>query len=242
MLSRLLFIAPLEKRPGRMAILLAIFVLLAHIKGIIWLHQPISLPSDSKPPVPFKLEVTLLGNDSPPAKPAPPPATPQPQPKPESKPKAKKAPPPEAEKSPDLGEIDRHMKSGSAKELGQNVNYQPGQPTAQVVSAKMIVAPTGGAAAKDNFPPSVLHNPSPEYPEMAVFLGYQGTAMVRVKVAATGLSEGVHILRGSGFDLLDKATVTALKQWRFTPSISGNKAAPSSVVISVTYVLYPQDR
>jgi protein TonB len=234
------FITSLVNRSGLMVMLLAVFVLLLHLMGIVWLRQPTDLPSQSNQPLPFKVEVTLLGKDSLPSSvTASPPV--KVQPKPETKPTPKKASPVQ-EKLPEIGEIEQLIKAKSVKELSKSVKYQPEQQTAQAVSSSMVMPPTGKASSIDNFPISDMHNPSPEYPEMAIFLNYQGTAIVRIKVSTKGLSEGVQVLRSSGFDLLDKSAVNALKKWRFTPSKNGNTPVASAVIISVIYEIYRGNR
>ena len=195
-------------------------------------------------PLPFKLEVTLLGKDSPQSIKTPPQANPQPKTKPKPKPKPKPEPkkaPLLKEKLPDLGEIERLIKSHSVKQVSKRVKYQPDQQTAHTVASAMIIPSAGSTSARDNFPISDLHNPSPEYPEMAIFLGYQGNAIVRIKVSAKGISQGVEILRSSGHKILDDAVTKALKKWRFTPSKRGNAAMANSVVISVIYILYDRN-
>jgi periplasmic protein TonB len=237
--------AILEKRSEGMLMLIAIMVLLLHVMAIIWLRQSMDLPSEYITPVPFKLEVTLLGKDSPKSSVAPPPANPQPKPKfkPEPKPKPEpKKTPPVKEKLPDLGEIEQLIKSQSVKQVSKSVKYQLDQQTAHTVASAMIMPQAGSALARDNFPISDIHNPSPEYPEMAIFLGYQGNAIVRIKVSAKGLSEGVEILRSSGHKILDEAVAKALKKWRFTPSKHGNTPMAGSVIISVIYILYDKNR
>jgi len=233
--------AILEKRSGGMLMLIAILVLLLHVMAIIWLQQPMDLPSEYMTPLPFKLEVTLLGKDSLKSSVAPPPANPQPKPKPKPKPEPKK-PHPVKEKLPDLGEIEQLIKSRPVKLVSKSVKYQPDQQTAQTVSSAMIMPPAGSTSARDNFPISDSHNPSPEYPEMAIFLGYQGTAIVRIKVSAKGLSQGVEILSSSGHKILDESAAKALKKWRFTASKQGNTPMADSVIISVIYILYSKDR
>jgi len=220
--------------------------------AIIWLRQSNDLPSEYNTPLPFKLEVTLLGKDSPQSIGTPPQTNPQPKAKPKSKAKAKPKPkakakpepknaPPVKEKLPDLGEIERLIKSRSVKQVNKQVKYQPDQQTAHTVASAMIMPSAGSTSARDNFPISDLHNPSPEYPEMAIFLGYQGNAIVRIKVSAKGLSQGVEILRSSGHKILDEAVTKALKKWRFTPSKPGNTPMANSVVISVIYILYDRN-
>ena len=74
---------------------------------------------------------------------------------------------------------------------------------------------------------------------MAIFLGYQGTAVIRIKVSAQGISKGVEILRSSGHKILDESAVKALKKWRFTPGKNdSDKPMTDSVIISVIYILY----
>jgi len=224
--------------------LIAVLVLLLHVMAIIWLRQSNDLPNEYSAPLPFKLEVTLLGKDSPQSIKTPPQTNPQPKAKPKSKAKHKPEPknaPSVKEKLPDLGEIEQLIKSRSVKQVSKRVKYQPDQQTAHTVASDMIIPSVGSASARDNFPTSDLHNPSPVYPEMAIFLGYQGNALVRIKVSAKGISQGVEILRSSGHKILDDAVTKALKKWRFTPSKPGNTAMANSVVISVIYILYDRN-
>ena len=248
MISRSLSVtaATLEKRSGGMLMLIAILVLLLHVMAIIWFRQSKDLPSEYNTPLPFKLEVTLLGKDNPKSIVTPPQTNPQPEtkfkPKPKTRPKpAPKKAPQVKEKLPDLGEIERLIKSRSVKQVSKRVKYQPDQQTAHTVASAMIMPLAGSTSARDNFPISDLHNPSPKYPEMAIFLGYQGNAIVRIKVSAKGLSERVEIIRSSGHKILDEAVTKALKKWRFTPSKPGNPPIANSVVISVIYILYDRN-
>jgi periplasmic protein TonB len=232
--------ATLARRSAGMLMLIAVLVLLLHVMAIIWLRQSNDLPNEYNAPLPFKLEVTLLGKDSPQSIRTPPQLKTnfktKPKLKTKPKPEPKKASPLK-EKLPDLGEIERLIKSRSGKQISKRVKYQPDPQTAHTVASAMIMPSAGSTSAKDNFPISDLHNPSPEYPEMAIFLGYQGNAIVRIKVSAKGLSQGVELLRSSGHKILDEAVPKALKKWRLTPSKPGNPPMANSVVISVSYIL-----
>ena len=226
--------------------LLALLVLLLHIMLLTWLRQSMDLPKTPIMPVPFKLEVNLIGKNVLKTSVAPSPAKsqPQPEPKPESKPTTNPKPKPKKtpvakEKLPDAGAIEQLIKSRPAKLVGKSVKYQPEQQTAQTVSSAMMLPPAGSTSATDNFPESDSHNPSPEYPEMAVFLGYQGTTVIRIKVSVQGISKGVEILRSSGHKILDESAAKALKKWSFTPSKNySDKPMTDSVIISVIYILY----
>ena len=186
------------------------------------------------------MEVTLLGsNNTQPTKTATPPA-PSPA-KINPIPEAKKTPPVK-EKPVDIGEIEKLIKSQSTKQLTRKVNVQPDQQKAQAVSAAMVMPPSGKPSARDNFPISDLHNPSPEYPEMGVFLGYQGDVIIRIRVSAKGDSAGVEILRSSGHKVLDDSAINALRKWRFTPTKHDNTPMNDYVIITVSYVLYDRNR
>ena len=144
--------ATLANRSEGMLMLIAVLVLLLHVMAIIWLRQSNDLPNEYSAPLPFKLEVTLLGKDSPQSIKTPPQTNPQPQPKtkPKSKAKAKPDPknaPPVKEKLPDLGEIERLIKSHSVKQVSKRVNYQPDQQTAHTVASAMIMPSAGSTSA-----------------------------------------------------------------------------------------------
>ena len=138
--------ATLANRSDGMLMLIAVLVLLLHVMAIIWLRQSNDLPSEYNTPLPFKLEVTLLGKDSPQSIGTPPQTNPQPKAKPKSKAKPKPEPkkaPPLKEKLPDLGEIERLIKSRSVKQVSKRVKYQPDQQTAHTVASAMIMPSAG---------------------------------------------------------------------------------------------------
>ena len=68
----------LKRRSGRTLLLLAILVLLVHLVLIKTLRQSINLPTEYTAPLPFKLEVSLLGQESPNTNKASPPVKIQP--------------------------------------------------------------------------------------------------------------------------------------------------------------------
>ena len=225
--------------PKKIAPLLFVtLVILLHALLLTWLRQP-DLPNKPDEPVPFNVEVTLLGKDS--AQPTKITQPPAPQVKAKPKPEVKKTPTAK-EKPVDIAEIEKLIKSQSTKQVTRKINVQPDQQKAQVVSAAMVMPASGKPSAKDNFPISDSHNPSPEYPEMGIFLGYQGDVIVRIRVSAKGESLGVEILRSSGHKVLDDSAAIALRKWRFTPTKHDNTPMNDSVIITVSYVLYDRNR
>jgi len=238
-----------EERSGAILLLLAILVLMLHVFGIVWLKQP-PIADKTSSPQPFKLEVTMLSVPAPKTSAASV-ANPQSKPTPIKPPDAPEKTAKNNNHEPATTKLKAQIhknkviqqKSPSPEESTsppkpQVVKSQSTLHTKQTVSSAMIQNPSRQTHARDNFVADELHNPSPEYPEMAVFLGYQGNAYVRIHVSAQGVSQGVDILKSSGHKILDESAANALKKWRFIPSKQGEKAMADTVIISVVFTLH----
>ena len=238
-----------EERSSSVLLLLAILVLMLHVSGIVWLRQPPVAESTSSPQ-PFKLEVTMLSVPAPKnsaasaANPRSKPTPKKPADAPEKSAKnnnhepATAKPTPQTHKNKVIQQKSPDPEKSTSPPKPHVVKSQTTLQTKQTVSSAMIQNPSKQSHAKDNFVADELHNPSPEYPEMAVFLGYQGNAFVRIHVSPQGLSQGVEILKSSGHKILDESAAAALKKWRFIPSKQGQKAVADSVIISVVFTLH----
>lgn len=82
-----------------------------------------------------------------------------------------------------------------------------------------------------------LNNPRPEYPRLSHRAGEEGKVLMKVLVSAEGLPESVDVIKSSGFERLDKAAVTAVKQWRFEPARKGGKALSAYVNVPLSFSL-----
>ncbi len=85
--------------------------------------------------------------------------------------------------------------------------------------------------------PQVSYKVKPSYPHVAKRMGYQGRVVVRLLVSASGRVEQVKIVRSSGYRVLDKAAVKALKRWRFAPARKGGRVVPWWVEVPVVFNL-----
>jgi protein TonB len=227
-------------KPGRVLLALTLLVLLLHVLVYRSFRQPPRPPAAHA--MPFKLEVSLLPSaETPTANNAESPASHSaasqpPNPKVQEQPKetAEKKPPqpPKPHKSEELADVEAIIKSQQPKTVARSVKSQPESRSVQAVSSYMFHSRPKSPNAKDNFPESDEHNPSPEYPDMAIFLGYQGAAIIRINVTPKGLSSGVQVVRSSGHKILDESALKTLKKWRFTAT---NQA--DSVIIVVDYIL-----
>ncbi len=77
----------------------------------------------------------------------------------------------------------------------------------------------------------------PVYPQIARVRGYEGRVLLRVSVSYKGRVLGVELIESSGFKVLDKAAVRAVRKWKFKPALKDGKTVPSVVEIPVTFKL-----
>ena len=125
------------------------------------------------------------------------------------------------------------------------VTEAPPTPAAPVVVAKVpevVEAPPPKAAAETvveppRFGAAYLHNPAPDYPQMARRLGQQGRVLLKVLVGENGTAETVALATSSGFEKLDQAAIEAVKKWSFIPAKRSNEAISAYVLVPVKFSL-----
>ncbi|SLN76677.1 energy transducer TonB [Oceanibacterium hippocampi] len=125
----------------------------------------------------------------------------------------------------------------------------------QSASAAVALAPTaiaaparaGGkgeqAAGADGAgaPPTLLGgragNARPRYPFIARRNGQEGRVLLRLRVSASGDVSGIEIAATSGFPLLDKAAVEAVRTWRYTPASRAGRPVEARLEVPVVFRL-----
>lgn len=101
---------------------------------------------------------------------------------------------------------------------------------------------TGGGyphAGQNGFgEPTCVYCPTPEFSDEAVKAKYQGTVLVQAVVTADGRATDIHVAKGLGLGLDEKA-IDAVRKWRFKPA-AGPDGRPTAVIcfIEVTFHLY----
>ena len=85
--------------------------------------------------------------------------------------------------------------------------------------------------------PSYGFTPRPPYPAVAIRRGYEGSVVLNVRVLPNGEPEEVTIFKSSGYKVLDKAALKAVKRWKFVPAQRGFKAVSSSVKVPIEFRL-----
>lgn len=85
--------------------------------------------------------------------------------------------------------------------------------------------------------PRYDENPPPRYPRLAQQRGWEGEVRLRVWIAASGEVVEAEIRDSSGYSLLDRAALEAVRGWRFEPGRQGGVAVESQVIVPVTFRL-----
>lgn len=129
---------------------------------------------------------------------------------------------------------------------------EPTPPTLQVPEVTETIAPAKVAVAEAPVKtepkpepvyvaPSVganyLHNPAPDYPQMARRKGEQGRVLIKVLVTSQGDASNVTLERSSGSTYLDDAAIKAVKNWKFVPARSNNEAVSGYVTVPINFSL-----
>lgn len=85
--------------------------------------------------------------------------------------------------------------------------------------------------------PSYSSNPLPEYPYLARQRHWEGVVWLLVDVAADGSVDDLHIEQSSGYKILDRSALRAVKRWRFSPGTRGGLPVASKAKIPVRFQL-----
>lgn len=93
------------------------------------------------------------------------------------------------------------------------------------------------AGVDDTLPPELLDNAPPPYPAAAIARGLQGTVLLRLHIAATGMVERVEVVNSSGHDILDSAAVEAVSRWRARPAQRAGTAVATVELLPVRFRL-----
>ncbi|MBW1722340.1 MAG: energy transducer TonB [Deltaproteobacteria bacterium] len=85
--------------------------------------------------------------------------------------------------------------------------------------------------------PLYKENRPPRYPRIARRRGYQGVVQMEVLVDREGKAKEVRLLHSSGYPVLDKAALNAVRKWRFEPGKRGDEPVEMWVVVPVRFRL-----
>lgn len=85
--------------------------------------------------------------------------------------------------------------------------------------------------------PDYKINPNPDYPMIARRNGYEGEVLLRVWVLKDGKVGNVELERSSGYKVLDKSALKAVKDWVFVPGKKNGVPVSSWVMVPIRFEL-----
>lgn len=85
--------------------------------------------------------------------------------------------------------------------------------------------------------PRYKENPRPRYPDMARRRGYEGRTLLRVEVLESGRVGRIEIVASSGFDVLDRAALTSVRDWTFVPGTENGNNMRQWVMVPIKFSL-----
>jgi protein TonB len=125
------------------------------------------------------------------------------------------------------------------KETPQKILEQPKQDAepARTVSLKKEASSPHEVRMVKEVMPLYRKNPPPEYPIMARRKRYQGTVLLEILVTRDGMVSEVKIHRSSGYPVLDRSALAAVKKWSFEPARRGDEPVDMWVRVPVKFRL-----
>ncbi len=97
--------------------------------------------------------------------------------------------------------------------------------------------PRSGSPKKTEATPRYEQNSPPQYPRLARKRGIEGTVLLDVLVSPSGRVDTVSLAQSSGYSLLDKSAVKAVRKWIFHPGKINGVNVEMNVRIPVRFDL-----
>ena len=124
------------------------------------------------------------------------------------------------------------MEKASMRDISRTVggeelpSPQENQTKSVVLTPEVLLPAASGSARNDSITraeasvekPRYTRTPSPIYPRTARTRGQEGVVLLSVKVLANGRTDQILVKKSSGYALLDRAALDAVRFWRFEPA------------------------
>jgi protein TonB len=68
-------------------------------------------------------------------------------------------------------------------------------------------------------------------------MGMEGEVLIRTRVLRNGRCDELELVQSSGYALLDRAAMEAIRKWRFRPALRGDEQVSSRIEIPVRFRL-----
>ncbi|MEW6186021.1 MAG: energy transducer TonB [Thermodesulfobacteriota bacterium] len=137
--------------------------------------------------------------------------------------------------------LEFHLQSGSGSERGQIKAREDSAGGGGTESAKAVPVSYGSG---QGFSSSALtavprydQNRSPYYPAAARDQGWQGTVLLKVNVLKDGSVGSLALQRSSGYPVLDRSALKAVRDWKFIPAKKEGQPVEMEVQVPVKFRL-----
>ena len=206
--------------------------------------KPLALSDEGAPVVVDLVQPAAETPSAPPEAAATPEPSPVPQPTPEITPPAPEATPPPVDPETTPPPSNEAVMSTPAP-LPQH-HEKPKPHVAASASTRRSAASTQPTTASGatttagsatNTRPGYRYNPRPDYPSEARTAHQEGLVMLGVQVNAEGHVSNVTLSKSSGYPLLDKSAMEAVRRWTFDPAREGGFPVASRVDVPVRFTL-----
>lgn len=116
----------------------------------------------------------------------------------------------------------------------------PAPPAAEPVPPAPAAAPPAPAATVQSggdLGTRVLSAPPPRYPTQSRRRREQGTVELLLTLGTDGSVEAISVSRSSGFERLDDAALSAVRRWRWEPTVQAGAPVRVRGIVAIPFVL-----
>ena len=96
----------------------------------------------------------------------------------------------------------------------------------------------GNSAAFVSANPLYRENTPPVYPAIAKLRGYEGVVLVNAEILPDGRVGSTEVSKSSGYAILDKSAMEAVRLWKFEPAKKAGKPFAVRVKLPIKFVLH----
>ena len=119
-------------------------------------------------------------------------------------------------------------KAASATAVNSSTNF----------SGATAMPTAGNSAAFVSASPLYRENTPPIYPAIAKLRGYEGIVLVSAEILPDGRVGSTEVSKSSGYTILDKSAMEAVKLWKFEPAKKAGKPFAIRVKLPIKFVLH----
>ena len=210
-----------------------------HENITVSLGEPQKTKKEVLKPEKVEKKATVEPKSSPPVEPRPSPTRPQVPPELELKPKPKpkvKAKPVVAKKDPSSSP---QTITSTIEPVERMLAPEPHQQVSNEINSELPLASliSNSAPVIKQAMPFYKTNPPPKYPRMARRRGLEGIVMLKALISISGEVAQLELAKSSGYAILDKAALAAVRNWQFTSGTKNGVPHESWVTLPVRFKL-----